>query len=96
MEIKFVKGGHTMKHLVKKGYEKYKKYLYSGLFTGGLAFVMLVIAVMSSVSGEEFRIQLTGYLAAVMWCVTAFLMIRVYYAAKKAAGERLDDKDNLI
>lgn len=80
----------------KKGYERYKIYFYSGLFTGGLAFVMLVIAVLSSINGDEFRIQLTGYLSSVMWSVTAFLMIRVYYAAKKAAEERLDDKDNLI
>ena len=62
-------------------------YFYTGLFTGGLAFVMLIIAVMSSINGDELRIQLTGYLAAAMWCVTSFLMIRVYFAAKKAAED---------
>ena len=85
-----------MSYFADKGYEKYRKYLLFGILNGVLAAAMLVISVMSTISGEALRVQISGYAAGIMWCVVAFLMARVYFVAKKADEERLESKDTIV
>lgn len=67
------------------------KYLYFGLLTTAAAVVTLVASVYGTLGGDRFPIQVTGYLSFLMWSVSAFLSLKVYFDAKKAAEERLED-----
>lgn len=67
------------------------KYLYFGLLTAAAAVVTLVASVYGTLSGDSVPIQVTGYLSFLMWSVSAFLSLKVYFDAKKAAEERLED-----
>ena len=85
-----------MSYFSDKGYEKYRKYLLFGILNGVLAVAMFVVSVVSTINGEALRVQISGYAAGLMWCVVAFLMAKVYFAAKKADEERLDEKDTTV
>ena len=85
-----------MSYSSEKGYDKYKKYLLMGILNGVVAVTMFAVAVISTINGDALRVQISGYAAGLMWCVVAFLMARVYFAAKKAEEERLDEKDTTL
>lgn len=67
------------------------KYLYFGLLTAAAAVVTLVVSIHGTLNGESLPIQVTGYLSFLMWCVSAFLSLKVYFDAKRAEEERLED-----
>ncbi len=67
------------------------KYLFFGLLTAAAAVVMLVVSVYGTLNGESFPIQATGYLSFLMWSVSAFLLLKAYFDAKRAEEERLED-----
>ena len=67
------------------------KYLYFGLLTTAAAVVTLVVSVYGTLNGESLPIQITGYLSFLMWSVSAFLSLKVYFDAKRAEEERLED-----
>lgn len=67
------------------------KYLYFGLLTAAAAVVTLVVSIHGSLNGESLPIQVTGYLSFLMWSVSAFLSLKVYFDAKRAEEERLED-----
>ena len=67
------------------------KYLYFGLFTAAAAVVTLAVSIYGTLNGESFPIQVTGYLSFLMWSVSAFLSLKVYFDAKRAEEERLED-----
>lgn len=50
-----------------------------------------ISAVFTTLYGESAVIQITGYLSGVMWGVAAFLSFKVYFDAKRAEEERLED-----
>ena len=85
-----------MSYFSDKGYEKYKKYLLFGILNGVVALAMFVTTIVSTVHKESLAVQVFGYSAGVMWSVVAFLMMRVYFVAKKTESERLDEKDNIL
>ncbi len=66
-------------------------YLYLGLITAAVAVIALVVSIYGTVSGESVPIQVTGYLSFLMWSVSAFLSLKVYFDAKRADEERLED-----
>lgn len=67
------------------------KYLYFGLLTTAAAVFTLVASVCGTLNGESLPIQVTGYLSFLMWSVSAFLSLKVYFDAKRAEEERLED-----
>ncbi|MDE7289199.1 MAG: hypothetical protein K2N71_06830 [Oscillospiraceae bacterium] len=67
------------------------KYLYFGLLTAAAAVAMLVVSIYGTLNGESLPIQVTGYLSFLMWGVSAFLLLKVYFDAKRAEEERLED-----
>lgn len=77
--------------MYKRRYRKNGKYLYFGLLTAAAAVVTLVISVFETVNGESALIQATGYLSFLMWGVSSFLSLKVYFDAKRAEEERLED-----
>lgn len=80
----------------KKSYEKYKSYLYFGILNGVLSLAMLVVTIVSTISGDSLGVQISGYAASIMWLVVAILLSRIYFAAKKADEERLDDNSTTL
>ncbi len=66
-------------------------YLYLGLITAAAAVITLVVSIYGTVSGESVPIQVTGYLSFLMWSVSALLSLKVYFDAKRADEERLED-----
>lgn len=77
--------------MYKRRYGKNAKYLYFGLLTAAAAVAAFVIAVSETVNGDSLLIQATGYLSGLMWGVSAFLSLKVYFDAKRAEEERLED-----
>lgn len=77
--------------MYRRRYRKNVKYLCFGLLTTAAAVVTLVFSVYGTLNGESVPIQVTGYLSFLMWSVSAFLSLKVYFDAKKAAEERLED-----
>ena len=85
-----------MSYFSDKGNEKYKKYLLFGILNGVVALAMFATTIVSTVHGESVAVQVFGYSAGLMWSLVAFLMVRVYFVAKKTKEERLDDKDTTL
>lgn len=77
--------------MYKRHHRKNGKYLYFGLMTAAAAAIALVISVCGTIDGESVLIQVTGYLSGLMWGVSAFLSLKVYFDAKRAEEERLED-----
>lgn len=76
--------------MYKRRYRKNAKYLYFGLMTAAAAIVTLAVSIYETVSGEGLLILATGYLSFLMWGISAFLSLKVYFDAKRAE-ERLED-----
>lgn len=77
--------------MYRKRHEKKWKYLYFGLLTAAAAVFTLAASVYGTLTGDSAAIQTTGYLSFIMWSVSAFLSLKVYFDAKKAAEERLEN-----
>lgn len=77
--------------MYKRRYRKNAKYLYFGLLTAAAAVVTLVVSIFGTIDGESVPVQVTGYLSFLMWSVSAFLSLKVWFDAKRAEEERLED-----
>ena len=77
--------------MYKRRYSKNAKYIYFGLPTAAAAVVTLIFSVCGTIDGESVPVQVTGYLSFLMWSVSAFLSSKVYFDAKRADEERLED-----
>ena len=77
--------------MYKRRHRKNSKYLYFGLLTTAAAVITLVASIYGTLNGESLPIQVTGYLSFLMWGVSAFLSLKVYFDAKRAEEERLED-----
>ncbi|MDE5741210.1 MAG: hypothetical protein K2H90_02030 [Oscillospiraceae bacterium] len=77
--------------MYKRRYRKNAKYFYFGLLTAAAAVVTLVVSVYETITGESVPVQATGYLSFLMWSVSAFMSFKVYFDAKRADEERLED-----
>ena len=80
--------------MYRRRHRKNGKYLYFGLLTTAAAVVTLVVSIYGTLNGESLPIQVTGYLSFLMWSVSAFLSLKVYFDAKRAEEERLEDFDD--
>lgn len=77
--------------MYKRRYRKNAKYLYFGLMTAAAAVIALAVSVYGTFNGDSVLVQVTGYLSFLMWGVSAFLSFKVYFDAKRADEERLED-----
>lgn len=77
--------------MYKRRYRKNAKYIYFGILTAAAAVVTLIFSVRGTIDGESVPVQATGYMSFLMWSVSAFLSFKVYFDAKRADEERLED-----
>lgn len=77
--------------MYKRRYSKNAKYIYFGFLTAAASVVTLIFSVCGTIDGESVPVQVTGYLSFLMWSVSAFLSFKVYFDAKRADEERLED-----